>query len=280
VPFVRMQDGSFVEVGSDALFNDEGQTPLNIPTGPVFTADDLERVRSEEKDKLYGRIDSLTETINGLKKEVGGLTAEEQRVKAAAEEERARLEAEARAKEAEELDAKSLLAKREQEWRDEQARLQSDWEKRFETLEQQRANEAALREKEREFNDLKDYTQAQVAANSDKIAPQLLGWITGNSREEIDAAVARAIATTDALVADMQQSMQQVDPALQQQVAVPAAPPATPGTRVTAAPGTDPGAQFQTLTQEQIARMPMDEYAKLRGTLGIGGQSNARGLYG
>jgi hypothetical protein len=60
-----------------------------------------------------------------------------------------------------------------------------------------------------------------------------------------------------------------------------AQPPVTPGTRATGGPGNiDPAGQQQTLTSEQIANMDMSQYAQLRPKLGIGGQSNNRGLFG
>jgi DNA repair exonuclease SbcCD ATPase subunit len=282
-----MPDGTVIEVGADSLLTDDDQ-PLVLPTGPVFTADDMARARGEEKDKLYGRIDSLTETINTLKEQVGGLTAEEQRRVAAAAEERQRLEAEARAAEEQDLDAKSLIQRKEQEWRQQLDQTTQTWEQKFAEEQARREAAEALQQREREYNDLKDYTQAQVQANAEKIAPELLPWITGNSKEEIDAAVARAVETTDQITAQFQQAMQVQPPQdpnmVQSQVPgqpVVPAPPALPGTRVTGGPvNQDPGAQFQQLSAEDIKNMPMDKYAQLRGQMGIGGQSQNRGLYG
>jgi hypothetical protein len=282
-----MADGSIIDVELNNLLSDDGTTPFAppSPTGRVFTEEDVARIRAEEKDKVYGRLEAVQSELASFKEQVGSLTAAEQRREAQLVEEQKRLEEEARQKENEELDAKTLLQRREEEWKAEQARLEQQWNERFQTIESEKEQERVLREKEREFNDLKEYAQQQVAANSENIAPQLLQWISGNSRDEIDAAVARAIETTNALVEDMQQTIntQQIDPSTgqpYQQVVAPPAPPATPGTRVTAAPGSDPGAQYQTLTAEQIKQMPMDQYAKMRGQLGIGGQSQNRGLYG
>lgn len=284
-----MPDGSLVDVGLDALFADDGQTALNVPTGPVFTADDIARARQEEKDKLYGRIDTLTATINSLNEQVGGLTAEQQRQKAEAEQERERLAQEARRQEEGQLDAQSLVDRARDEWQQTLAQKEQEWNSRFEAEAEQRRAAEALAQREREFGELRDYTLTQVEANKEKIAPQLLQWISGNSKEEVDAAIARAIETTDQIAAEMQQAIGgQVpgqDPANQQFAAVPGAqpvPPAVPGTRPTGGPGnSDPAAGFsQQLTAEQIANMPMDQFAKLRGQMGIGGQGNNRGLFG
>lgn len=295
MPKVRMQDGTVIDVAADALLADDGTTPFTASLsqqatgGRFFTEEDVARIRAEEKDKVYGRLEAVQQELQAFKDQVGSLTAAEQRREAQLKEEQDRLEAEARQKEAEELDAKSLLQKREQEWREQQERLEQEWNSRFESIEAEKEQERALREKERQFNDLKDYAQAQVSANEDKIAPQLRNFIGGNSREEIDASIARAIEATEGILAEMQQALPQTQQAFQQDISqqaapvqqfAPAQPPAVPGTRSTAPVGQDPAVQFQTLTQEQIANMPMDQYAKLRGQLGIGGQSQSRGLFG
>lgn len=280
-------DGTLVDVPDTALFSDDGASPY-VPTlgqavtGQTFTAEDIARARSEEKDKLYGRIDTLTQTVTALNEQVGGLTAEQQREKAAAEEEKQRLEAAARAKEEEELDAKSLIARKEQEWQQQLAATTQTWEQKFNEQAEKAAAAEAAAAKEREFGDLRDYAIAAVKQVEDKIAPQLLGFVQGNTREEIDASIARAIETTDAIAEEMQAALGGQVPV--QQPFVPGQPPAAPqipGTRVTTGPsGVDPGAQYQQLTAEQINAMPMDQYAKLRGQIGIGGQSSNRGLFG
>ncbi len=280
-------DGTLIDVPDTALFSDDGSTPLvpslsQAATGQSFTADDMARARSEEKDKLYGRIESLDKTINALNEQVGGLTAEQQRQKAAAEQEQAALEAAAKAKEEEELDAKSLIQRREQEWQQQLQQTTQTWEQKFAEQAEKTAAAEATAAKEREFGELRDYAIGAVKAVEDKIAPQLLGFVQGNSKEEIDASIARAIETTDAIAAEMQEALGGQVP--QQQpfvVGQPPAAPQVPGTRVTTGPsGVDPGAQYQQLTADQIASMPMDQYAKLRGQIGIGGQSNNRGLFG
>lgn len=285
---VRLPDGNVVEVGNDALYNDD-DTPFTptlsqAATGQTFTADDLARVRQEEKDKLYGKIDTLTQELNGFKEQVGSLTAAEQRRQAQAEEEKTRLEAEARKREEEDLDAKSLLQRREQEWQQQIQGLEQTWEQKFQQAEQEREQALALAQKEREFADLREHIAAQVEANKDKIAPQLLGWITGNSREEVDAAVARAIETTDAILADIQQSQPgAVPPGVAVQPGAQPTPPVLPGTRAVGGPANvDVNAQYgtQQLTPEQIANMDMAQYANLRKQMGIGGQNNNRGLFG
>lgn len=286
---VRLPNGEVVEVGNDALFNDD-DTPFGVsnPNPEArFTAEDIERARTQEKDKLYGRIEDLSNTIKGFEEQVGGLTAAEQRRQAEAEQERARLEEEARKQEESELDARSLLERKQQEWNDQLNGLEQTWEQRFAQIEQEKQQAEAIAQREREYAELGDYTRQQVSAHQDKIAPELLGWITGNSKEEIDAAIARAVDTTNQIVESMQSTLvqPQVDPNTGLPLAVapeqqPVAAP-LPGVRPTAGPaGSDPASQYQTLTAEQIANMPMNKWAEIRKQIGIQGQSNNRGLFG
>lgn len=280
-------DGALVDVPDTALFNDDGQTPFvpslsQAATGQTFTADDVARIRGEEKDKLYGQIAKRDEDLTALRDQVGSLTAAEQRREAQLEQEKATLEAAAKAKEEEELDAKSLIQRREQEWQQQLQQTTQTWEQKFAEQAEKVAQAEATAAKEREFGELRDYAISAVKAVEDKIAPQLLGFVGGNTPEEIDASIVRAIETTDSIAAEMQAALGGQVP--QQQpfvVGQPPAAPQVPGTRVTTGPsGVDPGAQYQQLTAEQIASMPMDQYAKLRGQIGIGGQSNNRGLFG
>lgn len=280
-------NGEYMDVPADALFADDGTTPLSASLsqqavqGRVFTEEDVARIRQEEKDKLYTQMERNNEELRSLRDQVGSLTAAEQRREAQLVEEQQRLEAEARAKEEQELDAKSLVQKKDQEWNERLKSMQDEWNQKLEAEAEARRTAEALVAREREYNDLKEYAQAQVAAHQEKIAPELLPWIQGNSKEEIDAAIARAVETTDKILAGIQQDLgqfQQQDQ-FQQPFQAPQ-PPVVPGTRVTGPAGMDPAAGSQTLTAEQIAQMPMDQYAKLRSQVGIGGQGNNRGLFG
>lgn len=284
MPKVRMQDGSVIDVAADALLTDDGNPfvtpPPAPPEGRFFTEEDVARIRQEEKDKLYSAMERNASELTALREQVGSLTEAQQQREAELQQEQQRLAAEAREKEEADLDAKTLLSRREQEWESRLNEMNSTWEQRLNQVEEQRQQAEAIAQREREFGDLRDYTLQTVEANKDKIAPQLLGWITGDTKEQVDAAVQRAIQTTDAIAEEIAALQQPEVPVTQQPFTVPQ-PPALPGTRATGGPANaDPAAQFQQLTAEQIANMPMGEYAKLRQQMGIGGQSNTRGLFG
>lgn len=282
MPFIRTAEGQVVEVGADAIFNDpEGTNPLQIPTGPVFTSEDIERARQQEKDKLYGRIDNLTSEITNLTQQVGGLTADQQREKARLEEERAAAQEEARRQEEQGLDPNTLIERTRNEFQSTLREKETEWNQRFEAERQERERLQAERDKERQFNSLREYALAQVEANKDNIAPQFLRFIEGNTEAEIDAKIAQAVESTNEIAAEMQQAFQQQqDPQVQQQQQQQQTQQPPVGTRATGLPGSFDPTQQRQLTAEDIANMPMGEYAKYRQQVGIGGQSQERGLFG
>lgn len=217
----------------------------------------LASVRKEEKDKLYP-------TIEGLKTQVADLTASKQaEIDAAAEKARKDAEEAAR-KQFEESTAKDLVAQ-----------TRAEFEQRMADLQRERDEEKALREKESQFNSLREYTQSKVKAALDggTIAPELAHLVTGNSPEEVETSLAQMIATTESLVANMQQAVQQVP-------AVPAPRGVSPtGFSAGNGPMEQIGGQ-RTLSAADIKNLSMADYAKLRGQLGTARESSQRGLFG
>lgn len=295
-----MADGSIVDVAADALFADDGTTPfapstpgvaesaLNPATGRVFTQAEVDKIREDEKNKVYGRLEEVQNELTQTREQIGTLSAEAEARKKALEAEEQRLEAERKRQEEEGLSAKELVRRSREEWEQQFSAKEQEWNTRWSEAENARLAAEAAAAKEREFTNLRDYVQQQITVHKDDIAPQLVPYIVGNTQEEVNASIQQAINTTNEIAAEMQQAMGlgQIPPNQQafvydqqnpQQVQVPG-----PGTRPFA-PGAqvDPaGAQQQTYTAEQIAAMPMDKYAQFRQQAGIGGQSNARGLLG
>lgn len=290
-------NGELVDVPAEALFADDGTTPFGTPAQPQQVAppapnpSEIEQVRAEAQQVqqlLQQQQEQVTARLEEIAQQVGGLTAAEQREQERLRQEQERLEAEERAAREAEMDPVALIHAKEQEWKSLLDNTTAQFESRLSESEQKRAEAEALAQKEREFADLREYISAQVEANKDEIAPQFLPYISGNSREEVDAAIAQAKQGTSEILTEMQQALgqgQQPDP---NAVVVPGQPqaPAPPQqqfiTRSTAGPGNfDPtGLGQQTLSPEQIANMPMNEYANLRRSMGIGGQGQNRGLFG
>lgn len=214
-----------------------------------FTADDIERVRQEEKQKLYGRIEEMDSTVKALRE------AEEARQKEI-EDERQRLADEARLKEEEALGVRELLERREREFNE-----------RFERIEQEREAERALFEKEQQLRALDEYRREVMEEAQDFIMPELRDLVGGTTREEIDASVEamreRTAAIMQNIAAEAQvqrQSMRGVTPV--------GAPPVGP---------MEQSPSYENLTAEQISNMSMEEYRQHRDRLLRAASPNFRG---
>jgi hypothetical protein len=219
--------------------NDTAETMLgsrvNGQSDPkVFTQEDIEKAREQEKSKMYKRLETMQETV-------------------------ARLEAEARQRAESEMSAKELLAQKEQEWQAQLAQVQSQVEA-----------ERALRERETQFAQLMEYRQQVVQQYSDRVAPELLDLIEGDTPEEIVASANDMAARTERILAQTAEAMQNQ----RQQM---------PTARVTSpVSGDNPGSN-RNYTPEEIRNMSMSDYAKHRKSLLGGGASGGptnRGLFG
>lgn len=253
-----------------------GDPPPSEPAAPasvtgqgetVFSKADLEaaieKARKQEKDKLYDKI-------NGLESRLSEWDQREQARLAAEEEARNNAAAQQRAAEEENLSAKELLARKEQEWKEQFTSLNQTWEQRIQQMQQEQAQKEALLEKEREFATLQAYTQRRLAEEADNIAPQLVDFVNGRNVEEIEA----SIATIKAKSAEIGAMVQSV---------VGQAQPQPRGTAVTGFGPVGP-TEFQAGTEsysiDDIKNMDMNQFAQLRSKLGLGGSANNRGMFG
>lgn len=203
-----------------------------------YTEEDIERVRREEKDKLYGRIETMDAQLKDIQRE-----REEREAALRAEQE---AEAEARRKEEEEkMEVRDLLNRKEQEWAS-----------RLEELEARYETDRAVFEREKRFHELQQYMQARIAQESEFVLPELRDLIRGNSEQEIDASIEEMKARTAAIMGQIEANIGQT----RQQVrgAAPTAPPVGPLEQMT---------QYETLTPQDIASMDMETYKKHRDRL-------------
>jgi len=157
----------------------------------------------------------------------------------------------------EELSAKELLAKRDAQWAEEKAELQRQTEQRFHLL--QLENQAVQ---------LQAYVQSKIAESAaDKsIHPSLYDYITGSSKEEIDASISLAKAKTAALFDEFKQTTQQRRQSL-------------PGISTATGP-TSMGSVTEGVGQEiNKENLSFEDYiTKVRPTLKIGG--GGTGIFG
>ena len=257
---------------------DGTEVEVDLPEGQYFTSEQveaarreaIEQARREERDKLYPQQTKQKEAFDAMQAEVKALRdAETARQKDAEKAARAVEAAKQKAADAE-LSAKELLEKREQTWQQQLADMQAAQDAKLAEIAQQRELDQAMMAKEREMAALAIYTRDQVAANQDKIAPELIDLIGGNTQEQVDASVADMIARTGRIVEGMRQATQAA------RAGMPGVSPSGGATAVV--PGIDTG--DTKLTPDDIKGMSMQDFAALRQKLGMANAGSGRGIFG
>lgn len=217
-----------------------------------YTDEDLAKVRSQEKDKLYPQIESLKEELNSLRKEKEEEAAR-RNADAQAEAERAKAEA------LSELDSKSYA----------DARL-SELQEQLERERQERERAFALLEREKTYADLQAYRQQVIEQERDNIIPQLVDFIQGNTREELAESVERLKERSASILESAQSAMQNARKEMK-------------GTSISAPPAgpLETNSEQRSLTPQEIAAMSMNDYAKYRDRLmSDAARGKSRGLFG
>jgi hypothetical protein len=217
-----------------------------------YTDEDLARVRSQEKDKLYPVIEELKAKVSTFEKE------REEEATRRAEAERAEAER-LKALEEDELGVRDLLKKKEQEWSEQLERERQERERAF-----------ALLEREKSFADLQAYRQQLVEQERDSIIPDLLDLIQGNTREEIQASVEGLKSRSERILESAQSAMQNARKEMKG--ASTNAPTAGP---------LETNMESRQFTAQDIASMSVNEYAKYRDKLmSDSARGKSRGLFG
>jgi DNA repair exonuclease SbcCD ATPase subunit len=244
-----------VPVDPQQAISDPLNTSMNPATGKMFTADEVEAIRKQEKDKLYKEISKQDERVKTLQEQIDLFNKEREEQARIAEDLRQREEAERKAREREELSAKELLLKTEDEFQSKLNSAQQEWEQKFAVLESEKAAQAALLEQERRFQELESYKSRRIQDEQDNLMPELVEFIKGNSEEEIESAISAVAARTSAILSNIQQAI--------------------PQNRVRGVPptGYPPNGPVENMTEQQtytaadIANMSNQEYAKVRDRL-------------
>lgn len=220
----------------------------------LFSEDEVHKIRQQEKDKMYKRLEDADSRTKAMEEQLALLSRErEQAIREA--EERARKDSEIlRQREIEELSAKELLAKREDEFNQRINQVEQEWSQKFEELEKDRQAKEAMLEKERYFQQVETYRNRRVQAEQENIIPELLDLVAGNSEEEIENSIAVLRERSNAIIESIQRTSQ------------PARPKGAPITAPPTGP-LDNQPDYQTLTAEDIRNMPMDQYVKMRDRL-------------
>jgi hypothetical protein len=238
------------------------ETGADVPTATssngqkFYTEEDLARVRSQEKDKLYPQINSLKEELDAIKRDRDAEAAE----KTAREEaEAAAIAEEAKRKQEEELEVRDLLKVKEQEWSEQLERERQERERAF-----------ALLEREKAFTEIQNYRNSRLEEERDNIIPELVDMISGGSIEEIEQSI-QGLKDRSSRILD---SVQQATQTARRDMA---------GTRVTTPPAgpMDIETGSRQFSAADIADMPMNEYVKYRQQLlSPSAQGRSQGLFG
>lgn len=240
---------------------------LPVPTPPAtappasapqtFSVEDVERIRREERDKLYGRITRTDEKFKTVEDELKVLRDEREARLAAEADARKAAEDVARQRQADELSAKDLLAAREAEWKTQQEQLQADMNRQMEML-----------RKETQLAQLKAYIQKRIGEERGNIEENLIDLITGNTEAEVEASITVMKEKSQRIREAAQQAF------TQQRSGMPGVSPAAGGQ---IDPTATPGGQ---VTDEDIRNMSMSEYAKFRQQNNVGSGSSSFGIFG
>jgi hypothetical protein len=217
-----------------------------------YTEDDLARVRSQEKEKLYPQIDELKAKVSALEKE-----KEEKAARKAAE--AAEKEAQQKAKLEEDLDTRGLVELKTKELQEQLERERNERERAF-----------ALLEREQKFAELQTYRQQLLEQERDNIIPELLDLVSGNTPEEVQASV-EGLKSRSARIFE---SVQEASQATRREMV---------GTKATLPPAgpLETNSEQRSLTAQEIASMSMDEYAKYRPRImSDSARGKTRGLFG
>lgn len=234
---------------SEAKPGNPAQPDVQTTGARMFSEDEVERFRQQEKEKMYGRVEELSSQLTSLQ-------AEREAERKAKEEEQAKIEEEARKKAEEEMDVRELLNQTREELSSEVARARQEAE-----------TAQALLQKELELQELQKYREQALLANQDKIVPELQQYVSGDTPEQIDAALADVISRSDSIVTNLMAAQAQQVQGMQ-------------GTRPTAPSASGPLEEQQEnrqISAEQIKNLSPSEYAALRGNLHAAGRSQFYG---
>lgn len=239
------------------------ETGVDAPTAissngqKFYTEEDLAKVRTQEKDKLYPQINSLKEELDTIKREKEEDSARKLAEQTALD---AKLAEEAKLKKEEELELRDLLKVKESEWNEQLERERNERERAF-----------ALLDREKTFAEIQNYRTSRLEQERDNIIPELVDMINGNSIDEIEQSIQGLKAKSSSILDAAQQAMQ-------------AARRDMTGTRVTTPPNAGPldiETGTRQFTAQDIESMSLAEYAKYRDSLlSPTAQGRSTGLFG
>jgi hypothetical protein len=220
-----------------------------------FTEDEVGAIRQEEKEKLYGRLQTVEEQLAQAK-------ADREAREAALAQQQAEVEEARRRAEEEQMDVKQLLERRD-----------SEWQQRFQNIEQERERDRLIFAQEQRYQQVEAYRRDRLAQESEWIFPELRDLVSGADEAEIDQAIEQMKVRTGGIlqqVAAAQQQLPQQRPQTLRGVAPTGAPPQGPMEHQTS---------VQQISLEDLQKMDPRTFAVYRDQLlGIATRAGAAGL--
>jgi hypothetical protein len=250
-------EGDIISVPMDAPMVEQFvEDAMSKTNGKVFSEDDVENIRKQEKDKMYKRLEEADTRFKSMEEQMSVISAEREAARKEAEL-RANKEAEIiRQREIDEMSAKELLLKKEDEFNQRINSVEAEWQERLNVIEQQRQAQEALLDKERQMQALIHYRNNRLQAEQEAIIPELIDLVSGNSEEEIEQSIAVLRERSSAIIESIQQATAQQQGRLRG--APVTAPPVGPMETQT---------EYQQLNADDIRNMSMDQYSKMRDRL-------------
>lgn len=239
--------------------NDQLPAPPHQVSPQFFTADQVEAIRQQEKDKLYGRLSKQQDELTAFRQQLDTLSADKTaRDQVIADAQKAKDDAERQARE-EKLSAQQLIEAREAELKKQQDDFQAQMSLQVETM-----------KKEHEFLRLQSFTQRRVAEEiaANTIIPDLVEYIGGNTEDEVEASITKAKEKTANIVRG---ATSLGTPSIPVGGVSPTAGPSGPLDNLSAP---------KQLSLADLQAMPMDQWAQYRRQTGLDRAGNGQGLFG
>ena len=222
----------------------------------TFSEDEVEGIRKQEKDKMYKRLEEADTRVKSMEEQMAVISAERELARKEADD-RASKESEIlRQREIDEMTAKQLLLKQEDDFNQKINTVEQEWQARLEAIEAQRQQQEALLEKERRLQEINHFRSQRLQAEQESIIPELIDLVSGNSEEEIEQSSSLLRDRSSAIIESILQATAQQQGRLRG--APVTAPPTGPMENQT---------EYQQLNADDIRNMSMDQYSKMRDRL-------------
>ena len=231
----------------------------------------IEQARQEERDKLYAQSGKADERVKTMEAEIKWLRQAERRGQKEVDRREPRPRRRARPRKTPRSRPRNCWPSASRPGSRSSTEIQREQNEKMAEIAQQQELQKAMWEKEREMANLAIYIRDRVEAERDNIAPELLDFIDGNTKEEVDASIERREGQDGGHRRGNAPGAGRTAGRNARRGAV------GRGDRASH-PGLDTG--DQTLTAEDIKGMSMKDFAALRQKTGMGGARRRRASFG